>query len=102
MKDNTASTLGLPDVKAANARHDAEHGDPYRFQETRVRCGWNEAGFARGEKLTDKQVEKYEAAGYYSADLKAARRELADKRAKKRAERDGNFDAVDGRLVYRL
>lgn len=93
--------LKLPDVNESNRRHDQQHGDPYQYNQTRTRCGWNTATMSRKGKLTDKTIQKYQEQGFYSAEYKAARRELAEKRSKKRVVRDGNFDIVDGRMIYR-
>ena len=89
------------DVPAANRRHDAEHGDPFLYQAARVRPGWTDAMFLRGEKLTDRKISRYEERGFYSGEVRDARRELAKKRAAKRSERDGHFDVVGGRMIYR-
>lgn len=94
--------IALPDVPASNDRHDREHGNPYEFNETRIRSGWNEHHMARRAKLTDKKIKHYQDLGYYSADFKEARRELWEKKAARRAaKRDGNFDLVEGRMIYR-
>lgn len=93
--------LALPDIAASNARHDREHGDFRDFNETRVPCAWNPARLSRRAKLTDKKIEQYQEQGYYSADFREARRQLWEKKAAKRIKRDGNFDIVDGRMIYR-
>lgn len=90
-----------PDIAAANARHDAEHGDPFRYNKARTRCGWNESMLTRGRKLTDRQISKWRKAGYYDAEFSAARRELWAKRAQKRVKREGNFEMVGDRVIYR-
>jgi hypothetical protein len=64
-----------------------------------IRPSWNpEALLIKGE-LTDTKIEPYRKAGFYSAELKAARREV---QARKQAERDRanpNFIKRDGRLI---
>ncbi len=98
----TPSPFALPDVAASNDRHDAQHGDPYDFNENRVPSGWNEAKLMRLAPLTDRKIDRYEKLGYYSPEYRAARRELQERKAAKRANRQGNFDiASDGRLIYR-
>lgn len=58
-----------------------------------------------GKPLTDRRISHYEANGWYSAEMRAARKEIAAKRKMdkiKKAKRSGNFDiADDGRLIYR-
>lgn len=97
-------TFQPPDVAAANARHDAEHGDYRDFNETRVRSAWDESRIMRRKALTDRKIKQYEAQGYYSPAFRDARRELQDRKAARRearAMRDGNFDIIQGRMVYR-
>lgn len=85
------------ELRAANARHDAELGalgiDPYC--PVRVRSGWNAQAMAGRGTLTDTKIFKYEQAGYYSAEYKAARKALMDKK-------NPNFEIRDGRLIYRM
>lgn len=64
----------------------------------RIKSGWNESLFLFKGKLTDKAIAKYQAQGYYDQDLKDARAKL---RKMRKARRDGNFDMVDGRMIYR-
>ena len=90
------------DIRLANARHDREHGNPHQW--ARVRSGWNEGMLLRGAVLDDKAVAKYAAAGYYSAGYREARRELQERKKQQRekaAARSGNFETVNGRLIYR-
>lgn len=47
----------------------------------------------RGRLLTDRDIEKYERMGYYSAEFKEARRALW-------AKRKTNFVSREGRLIY--
>lgn len=52
----------------------------------------------RGKPLTDRRIEFYKKRGFYSAELRQARKELQDR---KRMKRLGNFiTAADGRQVY--
>lgn len=85
------------ELRAANARHDAELVamgiDPHC--PARVRSAWNAAAMAKRGALTDAQIFKYEQAGYYSAEYKAARKALMDKK-------NPNFESRDGRLIYRM
>lgn len=54
--------------------------------------------------LTDQKIAKYQKRGYYTAEFRAARKELMVKKAAKRKqwhERNDNFRiADDGRLIY--
>lgn len=94
------SSFQLPDVAGSNARHDREHGDYRDYNDTRIRSAWNEARLMRRRPLTDKQIRKYEALGYYSSEFRDARRALQDRKSASRARREGNFDLVDGRMIY--
>jgi|SRR6185369_4811558 len=47
-----------------------------------------------GKPLTDRQIDKYAEAGWYSAEFKEARR------IKMNAKRKGNFIESDGRMIY--
>jgi hypothetical protein len=84
------------DIREANLRHDEQTG----FQ-VPIRSSWNEARVLMRGPLTDKKISQYARRGYYSTDLKEARKTLADMRAKRRAKRSGNFDLIDGRMIYR-
>jgi hypothetical protein len=46
--------------------------------------------------LTDKQIDDYSRAGWYSSDAKQARKARAERKLK----REGNFLEIDGRKVY--
>jgi len=89
------------DITEANRRYDKQHGEPRLYQRNRVSSTWNESRLRLGSPLTDKRIAKYAREGWYSADFRLARRELWAKQAQKRAKREGNFDIVDGRLIYR-
>lgn len=69
----------------------------------RIRPSWNcEAMLIRGE-LTDRKIDRYIKQGFYSEELKTARRELQAKRKAQREARDQqnqNFIQSDGRLIY--
>ena len=89
----------LESIEDANRRHDAQHGNPYDYQLSRIRCAWNEGRVVQKKPLTDKAIEKYIKAGYYTGEFKEARRELM----KRKGKRTGNFEkAEDGRLIYRI
>ncbi len=61
------------DIREANQRFDAQHPEFLRCR-SRMASGWKEHRLLMGGTLTDKQVARYAAMGYYSTDLKAARR----------------------------
>ena len=63
----------------------------------RIRSSWNIVRMIMRGPLTDKRIEHYQQRGFYSAEYKAARRELMAKRA---AKRDGNWVERDGRWIY--
>jgi len=65
----------------------------------RIRSAWNPAKLSVRRRLTDKQIEKYQKLGYYSAEIKQARRDLAKLRENKKT-RVGNFLHGDGGLIY--
>ena len=50
----------------------------------------------RGRLLTDRDIKKYEAQGYYSAEFREARRALWQSRQAKQS----NFVSREGRLIY--
>lgn len=58
-----------------------------------------------GKPLSDKRINHYQSAGWYSAEAKFARREAAKMRAENKARknrRSGNFEiAEDGRMIYK-
>lgn len=81
--------------RAMHASHDkptiASNLDPGT---TRIRT----ASFSmamRGRLLTDKDIEKYEAKGYYSFEFREARRAHWE-----RSKRTSNFISREGRLIY--
>lgn len=89
--------MDLAALRAANWEHDrkleALHIDPY----CHVRTGWSRAiGFSNGP-LTDRKIEKYRKAGYYSQEFKEARKKL---QAMRRGKREGNFTRSGERLIY--
>ena len=49
----------------------------------------------RGRLLNDKDIEKYEARGYYSAEFREARRAHWDRNKSK-----SNFRLHEGRMIY--
>ena len=69
----------------------------------RMRSGWNPAVFIMRGPLTDKKIASYERRGFYSPELREARRQLRDKKNRQilSPKRDGNFMTMpDGRLIY--
>ena len=66
-----------------------------------IRPSWNVAALLRGKKLTDKRIRHYRELGYYDPAFQQARREFWEKKQARRTMRDGNFDKVDGRLIFR-
>lgn len=65
--------------------------------------GWNPQRMIMRGPLTDKKIADYEARGFYSAAFQQARREMWSRRKAKqdeRAKRSGNFDFIEGRLIY--
>jgi hypothetical protein len=66
----------------------------------RIRSGWNTSALLRRGFLTDRKIEQYRKAGWYSEAYRTARRELMDKKQKQREAREGGFVRVEGRLIY--
>lgn len=67
----------------------------------RLKSSWNPGRFLVGKKLTDRRIEQYRKAGWYSEEFREARRELMAKNRVKRAVREGSFlKQQDGRLIY--
>jgi hypothetical protein len=73
----------------------------YSPSDTPIRSGWNVAALPRGNPLTDARIARYRKLGYYSAAFQSARREFWTNQAARRTAREGNFDKVDGRLIFR-
>jgi hypothetical protein len=65
----------------------------------RTRSAWPQ--MILGKPLSDKKISAYEKRGFYSAAFQQARREFWQKRNKKQLTRSGNYDILDGRLIYR-
>jgi hypothetical protein len=66
-----------------------------------VRSTWRPEHLLMRGPLTDRKIEQYRAAGWYSSELREARRELQAKREAKRQRREGNFlVGADGRLIF--
>lgn len=65
-----------------------------------VRSSWKESMFLMKGPLTDKQIEKYAAKGYYSEEYRSARRQLIEHKKQKQQEREGNFLLQEGRMIY--
>src|SRR3990167_6127434 len=53
-----APELALPDIVAANARHDAEHGDPLKWNTSRTRCGYGTAKILRRSLRLQRPTKK--------------------------------------------
>lgn len=72
---------------------------------TAIRSSWNVTQMLIRGPLTDKKIEQYREAGWYSAEFREARREMMERKRVKReqheARREGNFLVFkDGRQVY--
>lgn len=68
-----------------------------------VRSSWNPTKLLMRGKLTDKQIDAYAKAGWYSPAFREARREAWQRQQAKRidrAKRSGNFLVVDGRMIF--
>jgi len=64
-----------------------------------IRSAWNIGAMLRRGKLTDRKIAQYEKLGYYSAEFRQARRDLQERKRKRR--REGSFDVTDdGRMIY--
>lgn len=78
--------------------------DDFRDPMGQIRIGWNVTRMLRRGPLTDRQIEKYRREGWYSSELKEARREMLARREARRSGggpvREGNFVRVEGKLVY--
>ena len=81
----------------AQHRFDAEHAiakdrDLYDLCRSRIPSSAARLTTAVMGPLTDRAITRYAAAGYYSSNFQAARRELMNRRNRKRNhQRDGNF-----------
>lgn len=76
------------------------NSNSFKFDQPRLRSSWSTSiGLFKGP-LTDRKIAKYQAQGYYSAELKAARRDFAAKKAARQSSRDGSFIKIEGRLIY--
>ncbi len=98
MNDMPKGAFSELDIRQANLRHDAAMGSNYPAP---LRSSWNEARLLCRGPLTDKKIARYEKSGHYAPELKEARKTLANMRAKRRQKRLGNFDEIDGRMIYR-
>lgn len=86
------------ELAAANARHDAANHDVTMLPHARLPTSWNMVRMTVRGELTDRKIAKYEKAGFYSADFRAARKAMMEK--KKARKRHGNFVQVDDRWIY--
>lgn len=62
-----------------------------------IRPGWNVNQLCRGRRLTNRRIAHYARLGWYSAEFRQARRELAER---KQTMREGNFVHTEGRLIF--
>lgn len=63
-------------IAEANRRFDREH--PHFLRPgARIRSTWNANNLARGKLLTDRRIQRYQDAGFYSDELAAARKAYA-------------------------
>lgn len=91
-------SFAVPDIALSNAGHDREHGNPCDLAP--IRSAWMELVLMRRGKLTNRKIAQYERKGFYSPEYRLARKELMERKKKKRLDRTGNFDLVEGRLIY--
>lgn len=61
--------------------------DSFKAPQSPIKSTWNEIKLLMRGPLTDKRIEQYRKAGWYSAELKEARRERNAKRMVKREMR---------------
>lgn len=96
--DSSLDSFVVPDIALSNSVHDREHGNPYDMAP--IRSAWKESAMMRRGKLTDRKIAQYERKGFYSPEYRLARKELMERKSKKQLARSGNFDLVDGRLIF--
>ncbi len=72
----------------------------FKAPHSSVRSSWRPEGMLRRGLLTDKKIEKYRKQGWYSPELKQARRELNERKRMKSERREGNFIVSDGKLIF--
>ena len=65
-----------------------------------IRSGWNPQAILMGKPLSDRKIAEYQKRGWYSAEYRAACRDLMVKKKAKQLERDGSFIKDGGRLIY--
>lgn len=61
-----------------------------------LRSSWNAGLMILKGRLTDRKIDEYRRRGFYSADFREKRREIQQRKAARRARREGNF-VVDNR-----
>lgn len=72
--------------------------DDFRAPHGNVRSTWNETRMLLRGPLTDRKIEAYQKAGYYSEAYRQARRE---KMQRKRVERVGAWiRGAEGQMIY--
>jgi hypothetical protein len=73
-----------------------------------IRSSWNESLMILKGPLTDRAIDRYKAQGWYSDEMRAARKERQAKKAEQRQraaarrgeKRGGNFIVREGRMIY--
>lgn len=96
------------EILEANRTHDMAHHTVCMDPSVKVKSRWLSENAVTG-RLTDKLIVRYQKAGFFSEEMKAARKKFRDGRAAKRRlklslvdpePRSGNFTEIDGRLIY--
>jgi hypothetical protein len=114
MNDDTRYQSGddpfipLNELNDSNARHDEELRQMHIATEGRLSSSWNPSKLALRGPLTDRKIEKYKKAGFYTLEYREARKKAMAKKAfaynanqaTKTFERKGNFTEIGGRLIY--
>lgn len=103
MPEDDSGTTWVPNLHELNMQHDTQAHAVSMDLGARY-GGRTFSNIVKGP-LTDKKIDSYAERGWYSQSFQEARRELWQKQATKRAERqarrDGNFLIhKDGRKVY--
>ncbi len=69
-----------------------------------IRSGWNESLMILKGRLTDRLIQRYQKMGFYSEEMRQARRDRQEKKKARRMkamQRDGNFlVGRDGERIY--
>lgn len=89
------------ETKLANERWDVEQGGHSVTMDPHVPLRARRFDNMVGAPLTDKKIEKYREAGYYSQAYREARKEAMERKRNRRFKREGNFLVYpDGRKVF--